>query len=186
MSALKDPRQHDDLLNYQLKRLLRTGGAPAIRLCEGGYGITRQEWRLAAALVEAGPMSVGDLGRHAHLESGAVSRGVSRLTRKGLVARTAVAGDARRAMVEATEDGRGLYAALMPQLAAINRRLMEVLSEEESVLLQDLLARLTRHAAHIESQGGGVALKTGRHLGGSRRAGPAGHASDVLARSRLI
>jgi hypothetical protein len=30
---------------------------PAIRLCEGGYGIARTEWRLIAALVESGPLS---------------------------------------------------------------------------------------------------------------------------------
>ena len=56
MSRLKQPQEHDDLLNYQLKRLLNLGGAPAIRLCEGRYGVARMEWRLVAALQEDGPM----------------------------------------------------------------------------------------------------------------------------------
>ena len=43
---LAHPAEHADLLNYQLKRLVNYGGAPAIRLCEGRYGITRSEWRV--------------------------------------------------------------------------------------------------------------------------------------------
>lgn len=50
MSVLQHPRKHDDLLNYRLKRLFSLGGAPAVRLCEGRYGIARNEWRMIAAL----------------------------------------------------------------------------------------------------------------------------------------
>jgi DNA-binding MarR family transcriptional regulator len=170
MSALKDPRQHDDLLNYKLKRLVSLGGAPAIRLCEGGHGLPRTQWRVLAALMEDGPMAIGDVLRRTHMESGKLSRALAGLIDKGLVARTAVAGDARRATVGVTEHGKALHASLWPQLAAINRKLAEVLSEEEALLLEALLARLTEHATRIHAEGGGVAVKTGRHLGGARRA----------------
>lgn len=169
MSALKDPRRHDDLLNFQLKRLLMLGGAPAVRLCEGGYGVARQEWRLTAGVVEHGPLSVGELAEKSQVEPARVSRSVKALIDKGLVVRTEVPGDARRAMLAATPRGHTLYRELLPQLAAINRRLMEVLSEEEARLLESLLARLTQRAAEIHAQGGGVEVKTDRHLGGSRR-----------------
>ena len=69
-SRLADPQEHDDLLNYQLKRLVRLGGAPAIRLCEGRYGIARTEWRLVAALVETGPLSPMALAERAGIEPG--------------------------------------------------------------------------------------------------------------------
>ena len=45
MQHLQDPQRHDDLLNYRLKRLVGLGGAPAVRLCEGRFGISRTEWR---------------------------------------------------------------------------------------------------------------------------------------------
>lgn len=169
MNALKHPARHDDLLNFQLKRLLALGGAPAIRLCEGGYGIARQEWRLTAALVEHGPLSVNELADRSGVEPARVSRALQDLVAKGLVARTTADGDRRRAQLSATERGQALYRELLPRLADINRRIMDVLSDAEAVLLEDLLRRLTERAQAIHDEGGGVEVKTGRHLGSGRR-----------------
>lgn len=169
MSALKQPARHDDLLNFQLRRLVRLGGAPAVRLCEGRYGVARQEWRLTAALVERGPMTVGALADYALIEPPRVSRMVPALVRKGLVERSAGRGDARKGLLAATERGHRLYAELLPQLAAINRRLTDVLTEPEALLLEELLARLTAHAAQIHAEGGGVTAKAQRHAGGASR-----------------
>ena len=41
----------------QGRRVLVTGGAQVIRLCEGTFGITRREWRILALLAE---FDVGD------------------------------------------------------------------------------------------------------------------------------
>ena len=79
MSRLKQPQEHDDLLNYQLKRLLNLGGAPAIRLCEGRYGVARMEWRLVAALQEDGPMPLLALVRRTGIDQARVSRVVTNL-----------------------------------------------------------------------------------------------------------
>lgn len=169
MAALKNPACHDDLLNFRLKRLLSLGGAPAIRLCEGGYGIARQEWRLTAALVENGPLAVGELCKRTGVEPARVSRGIKELARKGLVERVAQGAGRQRWLLRATDDGRALYGELLPRLVAINCRLMEVLREDEAVLLDDFLRRLTAQAQAIHDEGGGIAMKTGRHLGISRR-----------------
>ena len=171
MGSLKHPDRHDDLLNYQLKRLVTLGGAPAIRLCEGGYGIARAEWRLTAALVEDGPMTVGELAQRAPMDAARVSRSAKVLVDKGLVQRTATKrGEA--SLLSATARGEALYRDLLPRLAQINRNLMAVLDAQEAALLQEFLARLTVRAAALHAQGGGVELKTGRHLGASRRAAP--------------
>jgi DNA-binding MarR family transcriptional regulator len=169
MSALKNPAVHDDLLNYRLKRLVNLGGAPAVRLCEGAYGITRQEWRLTAALVENGAMAIGELAERSRVEPARVSRAIKDLVRKGLVERTRGADDKRQARLAATPRGHALYRELLPRLAQINRRLMEVLDEGEAALLETFLARLTAQAEKIHAEGGGVEEKTGRYLGTSRR-----------------
>jgi DNA-binding MarR family transcriptional regulator len=169
MSALRNPTQHDQLLNYQLKRLLTIGGAPAVRLCEGGYGIARQEWRLLAALVEHGPLAPTALAQQAHIELARVSRTVKSLNAKHLVERVAGTSDRRRALLSATDEGRALYQELLPRLAAINARLMAILDPGEARLLEDFLARLTAHAEAIHAAGDAVAVKTGRYRGGSRR-----------------
>jgi len=169
MSRLRDPRQHDDLLNYQLKRLVRLGGAPAIRLCEGQYGVTRQEWRLIAALTECGAMSPSTLAGRAEFDPVRVAKTLASLVEKGFVRRVINPKDRRRASVAPTAAGKRLYTQLFPQLALINRRLMEVLSEDEAVILEDLLFRLTQRARQVHAAGGGVEARADRRLGGSRR-----------------
>ena len=169
MGTLKNPACHDDLLNYQLKRLVTLGGAPAIRLCEGGYGVARSEWRLTAALVEDGPLTVGELAQRAGIEGARVSRLVKALLEKGLVQRSPSAGAHRTVLLAATPRGQALYRELLPRLADINRNLMTVLDDGEAALLQDFLARLTARAGAVYAEGGGVQEKTDRYLGSSRR-----------------
>ncbi len=49
-NKLTQPTQIDDLLLYRLRRLVATGGATVIRMCEGQLGITWREWRVMASL----------------------------------------------------------------------------------------------------------------------------------------
>ncbi len=169
MSTLRNPCRHDDLLNYRLKRLLAIGGAPAIRLCEGRYGVTRLEWRIVAALVEGGSVAPSTLAERAHLEPARVSQTITRLVAKGLVERIELPGDRRRATVQASATGEQLYAQLFPQLAQINQRIVAALTEEEAAHLEHCLLKLTERAQQIYDDGGGVEARANRHLGGSQR-----------------
>jgi DNA-binding MarR family transcriptional regulator len=172
MSRLKDPQEHDDFLNYRLKRLLTLGGAPAIRLCEGRHGVARMEWRLVAALEEDGPMSLSALVRRTDIDQARVSRAIDRLHEKGLVHRTRDTADRRRILLDVSDAGHRLYHDLFPALAQINRRIMAVLDEGEALALAGYLERLTTRAREIQEGGGGVDVRTDRRLGGSRRLWP--------------
>ena len=180
--TLADPQRHDELLNYRLKRLVTSGGAPAIRLCEGRFGIARLEWRLLAALVEEGARSPSELTRRTGLDAGRVSRTLTLLTEKQLVTREPVHERKRRARVEASESGRELYDSLWPLLAAINRRLVSVLEPHESKMFDRCLVKLTEQALRIQSEGALDDLKTHRRLGGSRRVWKASGAGPTLGR----
>jgi len=169
MSRLADPQEHDDLLNYQLKRLVSLGGAPAIRLCEGRYGIARTEWRLIAALVESGPLSPMALAERARFDPGRTSQTVAKLRDKGLVQREPDPAHRKRAIVAVTAAGQRLHAELWPQLAEINRRLVAALDPSEASVLETCLRKLTERAQQIHDEGGGVDVRTDRRLGGSRR-----------------
>jgi DNA-binding MarR family transcriptional regulator len=169
MTRLSDPQVHDDLLNYQLKRLVTLGGAPAIRLCEGEFGMARSEWRLMAALVEGGPLSPTALAARARMERARVSRLLTVLMEKGLVLRSDSGRDARRAVLSATPRSFEIYARLFPKLADINRRLMAVLSDEEAQVLEACLSRLTQRAQEIYDAGGGVDARADRWRGGGHR-----------------
>jgi DNA-binding MarR family transcriptional regulator len=171
MSRLKQPQEHDDLLNYQLKRLLNLGGAPAVRLCEGRYGVARMEWRMLAALHEEGAMPLTALVRRTEVDQARVSRAFGNLVAKGLACRRPPP-QGTRPILDLLPAGHALYEELFPQLAAINQRIMAALDEDEARVLADLLQRLTTQARHILQEGGGVDVRTDRRLGGSRRRWP--------------
>jgi DNA-binding MarR family transcriptional regulator len=166
MNRLQHPACHDDLLNYKFKRLFTLGGAPALRLCEGGYGVTRVQWHLLAKLVELGRMRATAVSRAAGMDQAKASRGMSDLVQMGLVQRVA---DRRGNLLEATERGQATYAELFPQLANINRRLMAVLDETEADLLERTLSKLLAHALALYEEGGGVNARANRREGGSRK-----------------
>ena len=166
--SLADPRRSEDLLNYQLSRLLAASGAMVVRLCEGRYGITRREWRVIALLAEHGAMSPTDLAQRTHLERGRVSALITQLVSKALLRRVAVPGDARRAEVLLTEGGRAVYDDLQPLSAAFNAEVLSALTPQEREVFDVMLQKLTKGAERIAATRP-VPEKADRRHGGGRR-----------------
>ena len=162
------PAAVDDLLNYRLSCLLASSGATVTRLCEGRYGITRREWRLIALLAAHGAMSPSELSQRAHLERARISRHITELAAKKLVARVRLPEDRRRARVELTERGRKLYDELFPQSVRFNNEVLQVLSPSELAAFDAALRRLTE-VAERQSSSHPVPEKADRRHGGSRR-----------------
>jgi DNA-binding MarR family transcriptional regulator len=142
-----------------------------LRLCEGRYGITRREWRVIAQLAEEGAMSPSTLAERTHLERGRVSALITQLVAKGLVQRVAVAGDARRAEVSLSGNGRAVYDELLPQSVAFNREVLAALSPQEQEAFDTMLQKLTEAAERLEATRP-VAEKADRRHGGARRLRP--------------
>ncbi len=142
----RQPRRLDDLLLYRLARLHAVAGSMVVRLCEGGHGITRREWRLVALLAEAGELPSSELADRVRLDRARTSRAVTSLVDKRLLARIPGAADRRYATLRLTEAGRALHAALLPQVAAINRDLAAALTDDEAQVLDRALARLEERA----------------------------------------
>lgn len=167
--SLSDPRIVADLLNYRLSVLLAASGAMVTRLCEGRYGITRREWRVVALLAaHECPMSPSDLATQAHLERARISRLITELVAKGLLARQADAQDKRRATVQLTADGRALYDDLFPRSVAFNDQVLAALGPGELEAFETALAKLTEQATRIEAMKP-VPEKADRRHGGARR-----------------
>jgi len=88
---------------------------------------------------------------------------------KQLVRRSVDTHDHRRALLSATARGHALYVELFPRLAALNRTLVGALNDREVGVLDRCLRKLTERAQQVHASGGGVAERTDRRLGGSRR-----------------
>ncbi|TFZ04810.1 MarR family winged helix-turn-helix transcriptional regulator [Ramlibacter rhizophilus] len=166
--SLSDPRTVDDLLNLRLSCLLNVSGAMVTRLCEGRYGITRREWRLVALLAAHGEMSPSELAARAQLERARVSRLITELVAKGLLARHADAEDKRRATVRLTAEGVELFEDLFPRSVAFNNEVLAALTSTELVAFDAALAKLTQRATQIAALKP-VQEKADRRHGGARR-----------------
>jgi DNA-binding MarR family transcriptional regulator len=148
-STLLEPSSLDELFLFRLTRLLAVAGAPIIRLCEGGYNITRREWRLIAALAQSGPVLSSTLAQRVHLERGRTSKAVSDLIGKGLVTRTPRPDDRRKVDIALTDGGRSIYESLFPIVVQLNKDLLAVLSRSEIDELDYALGRIQERADKV-------------------------------------
>lgn len=167
-SRLRAPRDITDLLNFRLAALVGASGAAVIRLCEGQYGVSRREWALLGLLAVRGAQAPSEIADQCHLDRTRVSRAITRLTAKGLIRRQTLDGDRRRASVALTPAGQALYRQLFDEVAAINRRLVETLSDRELANLDALLTALTEQAVRVKRQVA-TTVSTNRWRGGGAR-----------------
>jgi DNA-binding MarR family transcriptional regulator len=166
--SLENPQRLDELLNYRLSRLLALSSAPGIRLFEGGYGVSRREWRLVGLISEHGSMSPSELAEVAHLERAHVSRAITELVNKGLMLRHSSHNDGRRARVELTSRGQELYREIFPQIASLSQIVLSVLNESQLAAFDEALAALTDSAEALMLTTP-VKVKAARHLGERHR-----------------
>jgi DNA-binding MarR family transcriptional regulator len=166
---LAQPQSLDDVLLYRMSRLLSTAGSMVIRLCEGGFGITRREWRLIALLAQEQGLLSSQLAARAQLDRARTSRAVTSLVAKKLVQRTQGAADRREARLALTPAGRELYRQLFPLVLQINRELLSPITRTQLQAVDRALARMQVQA---ETMVRGAQLpKADRRRGGRIRAG---------------
>jgi DNA-binding MarR family transcriptional regulator len=114
-------------------------------------GLTAAEYALLAPLSEApdGVLRARDLGRQVGWDRSRVSHQVSRMEKRGLVAREDCSDDARGSMVRITDAGRSAIESAAPEhVATVRRYFFDPLTREETEtlgrLFDRLLARLPR------------------------------------------
>lgn len=151
--AWRQPAQLDDLFLYHLARLMNSAGSMVVRLCEGGYGITRREWRMIGLLADKGPMQPSQLAELAQLDRTRTSRTISGLIGKGLLRKQSMAGDARQALVQLSASGLELHSQLFPQVQAINQELLSDINDDELQMLSDVFSRIAARGSNMQQRG---------------------------------
>lgn len=121
---LTEPAQANDLLMFRLNRLLSVAGSLVVRLCEGGYGITRREWGLLMVLAQQPGLPPAELAQRLGLDRARTSRAITSLLAKKHINRTAMPGDRRQAILTLTAAGQAVVDALFPQIRALNQALL--------------------------------------------------------------
>ena len=161
----------EDMLLYRLSHLTGSAGAMVVRLCEGGYGITRREWGVLAQL-HGQPQGVlpSALAERMQRDRARTSRALSALQAKGLVQRVVLPHDRRSVRVSLTAAGQALYEELMPQVHAINARILEVLDAAQKEALDGILEALRQQARQLLTEMDPQLPKADRRRGGRKPA----------------
>ncbi|MGE0331769.1 MAG: MarR family winged helix-turn-helix transcriptional regulator [Ramlibacter sp.] len=170
---LAEPASLFDILNFRVAEFYGVSGSLVTRMCEGEFGITREEWQYLAMLAALGKTSPSDLARCTTVDRSQGSRTLRALAAKQLVVRESLAGDKRRALVSLSEAGWALYRRVFPRSVAVHRAVLSVLTTEETEVLGRCLFKMHQRALEVEAQGL-VDAQAHRRRGGSRLAWEAG------------
>ena len=103
-------------------------------------GLTEQQWRVLRALAaSAAPLEVGELAEVTFLLGPSLSRILTNLEGRGLVARRTVQSDQRRAEISLSRQGLALVAEVAPTSEATYNRIEAAFgTDRHAMLLRDL------------------------------------------------
>jgi DNA-binding MarR family transcriptional regulator len=117
------------------------------------YNLSISEIAALEFLEQAGELTLGQIGKHLLISSGAVTALVDRLERTGYVQRTPHPHDRRSSLVRSTGTGTEKVRQRQAALAEEIRTITEKLSSEEREIvgqyLKDLTATLARHTQNL-------------------------------------
>src|SRR3954468_13967288 len=108
----------------------------------GQFEIGLSDFAILEALLHKGPMLVNEIGRRIELTSGSVTTAIDRLEARGLVERSADAGDRRVKKVALTRSGRALITRIFDKHKADLDDAADGLTRAERETLIALLKKL--------------------------------------------
>jgi DNA-binding MarR family transcriptional regulator len=117
------------------------------------FKLTRDEWRVLAALALSNDIKSTELGALTTLDKMQLSRALTRMERDGLLEREPDLADRRNLLVRLLPAGRALYRKIVPMAQAREAYLLESLDPQERVMLATVLDKLLDRARQLQQQG---------------------------------
>lgn len=113
------------------------------------FALTRQEWRVVAALANLGRATATEVADYSTLDKMQVSRAIAALEERGVVARSEGQADRRTKVLVLTRGGEDLYRAIAPLVLERQRLLLAELTEAERDGLNAALTKLLNRARSV-------------------------------------
>ncbi len=142
-----------DFFPYRLAQLAETVSRAIAPVYARHAALSRDEWRLLAALSQHGTSKTTALMTSASLDKMQASRALARMEAAGLVEREPDPEDARARLVRPSAAARRLYRRIVPLAQAREAFLLEALSAEERLVLLGAMDKLQARAAQLARQG---------------------------------
>jgi len=106
------------------------------------YNLSRDEWRILAALGELSVIKTRDVRAYTTLDKVQASRAIARLEKSGLLTRSEDDLDRRNHLLELTAKGDSLYRKLVPDVKAVEQTMLACLTKAELETFNKALTRL--------------------------------------------
>ena len=113
------------------------------------FQLTRDEWRVLAALAESDAMKSTAAALYTTLDKMQVSRACGRLEGRGLIRRDEDPEDRRNKILRLTPEGRDLLDQVVPLVQAREADLLQALDFQERLALEQVLDKLLARARSI-------------------------------------
>lgn len=114
------------------------------------HGLTRTEWRVLALASEVESCRASDLVVWSGVDAVAIHRAIKHLEELGLVERTSAEHDKRARPLRLTLRGMEVYLSIVPNAAALERRLLANLNKEDAAVFRRVLKQLM--CAHYDAE----------------------------------
>lgn len=149
-SALHErPLELARFLPYRLSLLSNlVSGAIAARYSER-FGLTIPQWRVMAVLAIEPGLSAADVAVRTAMDKVAVSRAVATLLRTGKLERRPDASDRRRSQLQLSDQGRHVYAEIVPIAREYESLLLDALDSTDRAALDRIWQRLFDRAREL-------------------------------------
>jgi DNA-binding MarR family transcriptional regulator len=136
-----------DLVNFSVYEFIGVSAALVTRICEGEFGITREEWQFIAMLAHLGEISPSELASATTIDRSQTSKSLRGLIEKGLVYRRVLPSDRRRAMVGVTAQGLDMYQRIFPRVLEVHHEVLKGFSEGDKATLSRCLHAMHKNAS---------------------------------------
>ena len=149
MSSSDTPIDLPSFLPYQLSILQQQVSHVVGSYYREEHGISRNAWRVMAALALQGKLSAKEVGQYVQLEKMPVSRAIKELTAFGYIEQKPDLDDRRVTRLMLTHAGERCYQDIVPEVRRQEVRILEGLSERERSQYQKLTEKLLRHVSRL-------------------------------------
>jgi DNA-binding MarR family transcriptional regulator len=138
---------------YRLAVLAEDVSRTVAQLYADRFDLTRQEWRVLAAVAANRRMAAKEIAEYSTLDKMSVSRAVAALEAKDLIEREEDPADRRNKLLTLTPSGRALYQKIVPLVRAREDYLLDALTPGEREILDAMLDKLTSRARSLRQRG---------------------------------
>ena len=138
---------------YRLAVLAEQVSLATAQVYRERFALTRDEWRVLAALAHQGEIRAADVKDRTTLDKMQVSRALARLEAQGLVARAPDPDDGRASRVRLLPAGAALYRKIVPMVQAREEYLLSDLTPQERKVFAAAIDKVEVRARQLTRQG---------------------------------